>query len=245
MKKKVLAFCLAVLMFSVIISETGINADAQVQSTVDLDQISEIGKEISQIECNSDLYSPVEISLLYQDAVDRLGVETFPQYEQKLNTYSVEKDMGEYLGEVIYSETVAVSETEKMTYNEYASGRSSLLYQKSWYNRTSTSVSGGNKYQGTFILTVTGCTGSIYVSGFQYTIYNSKYDMINSVGTCTDNSGNTVALLKKQYENSSGDAYATYAGYVTDLLYSYLVGVSFDLRVGRNDVRVYVNDSEI
>lgn len=149
------------------------------------------------------------------------------------------------LGEVIYSETKSVSDDETLTYSEYSSGRASLLYQKSWSNTTtSTAVSGGTQYRSTCAVTVTGCYGSVYTSGFTYTINLNSIDWIDSIGTCHDNYNMAVGTLNKRMEDTT-PAKATIAGNVEDMRWHYTVGISFEIRVGGNAARVYAGGSEI
>lgn len=191
------------------------------------------------------------VSKVDQIKVEALGVKLFPQYVEKtgsMATCSYSNAWGEIgLGEIIYSETKAVSEDEELTYVEYTSGRASLLYQKSWSNTsTSTAVSGGTQYRRTLIVTVSGCAGSVSVKGFTYTINPTSPDWIDDAGQCIDNSGFTTITRHSMMENGSGaPARVTYAGNVEDLMFHYTVGISYEVRVGGNVVRVYAGGKEI
>ncbi len=191
------------------------------------------------------------VSKANQIKVETLGAELFPQYVEKngsMATRSYSNACGEIgLGEIIYSETKAVSEDEELTYVEYASGRAALLYQKSWLNTsTSTAVSGGTQYRRTLVVTVSGCVGSVSVSKFAYTINPNSPDWIDNVGQCVDSSGTAVIQPHSMAESGAGaPARVTYAGNVEDTLFHYPVGISFEVRVGGNAARVYADGKEI
>lgn len=191
------------------------------------------------------------VSKVNQLKVEALGAELFPQYAEKdgsvaMCAYTNTLSNGG-LGDVVYSETKTVSENEQLTYVEYASGRASLLYQKSWSNTsTSTAVSGGTQYRRTLTVTASGCGGSVSVKGLTYTINPTSPDWIDNAGECIDNSGYTTITRHSMTESGSGaPARITYAGNVEDIKYHYTVGISFEVRVGGNLARVYVGNTEI
>ena len=204
---------------------------------------SEFGRRLSMTQ--KDTRDEKTISREYQLEVEKLGAELFPQYAEKEVTMRTRTVSTEELGTMVYSETKPVSETEDLTYVEYSSGRAALFYQKSWTDTsTSPAVSGGTQYRRTLVVTVNGCYGSVYVSGFIYTINLNNYDWIDNEGVCRDNSGITLADIDKAMEDGS-PAVASYAGNVEDMLFSYTVSISFEIRVGGNTARVYAQGQEV
>ena len=128
---------------------------------------------------------------------------------------------------------------------EFSSARRGYVYHKSWADMsTSVAVSGGTQYRSTLVVTVNGCYGSVYASGFTYTINPYSFDWINSVGECHDNFNMAVGYIEKAQEDAT-PASARIGGNVEDMAFHYTIGIDFQVRVGGNAARVYVDGIEI
>lgn len=252
-KRKISLFMAMVMAASVCVC-SGMNVHAEEQPSAGMKSIMqeaepEIGKRSATVGNEIFEFQDETMSRAYQIKVEALGEALFPEYAQKASESMIRPvalSVGNAeLGDVIYSETKSVSDNETLTYAEYTSGRASLTYQKSWSNTsTSTAVSGGTQYRSTCAVTVTGCYGSVYTSGFTYTINLNNFDWIDSIGTCHDNFNMAVGTLHKRMEDGS-PARATFAGSVEDMLFHYTIGISFEIQVGGNAARVYAGGSQI
>ena len=248
MRKKILSIIMVIIIavttnITALASETARNPSEE--------RISFVNEDKSVLEIGNELHEDHEknVSRAYQLKVEALGEELFPEYVQKasesMNRARTLSAGSTELGDVTYSETKPVSDNESLTYTEYTSGRASLLYHKFWTNTSSsTAVSGGTQYRTTCVVTVSGCYGSVYTSGFTYTINLNSYDWIDSIGTCHDNYNLAIGTLQKKMEDAS-PARAAFAGNVEDILFQYTVGISFEIRVGGNAARVYAGGSQI
>lgn len=238
MKKRIISFLLtAVLVISAcVFPEFGVYAEEK--TIVGIRDTIQADMEDNNLYELQDQY----LSRTYQIKVEDLAEEIFPEYTMKSNeatmkTLSVAQTSPEW-GAVVYSETRTVSDTEKLTYVEYANGRSAYMYQKAWASASERPTLAGRQYTGTLVITVLGCYGSVYVQGLQYTINDYTYDTIDAVGKCVG--GNApFNVLEKQRENASGPARAVYGGNVEDMLFSMTIPVSFSIEVGNNMFRVY------
>ena len=243
---------MAMIMTTSVFAFSGMNVHAEGQKNAGIKSImqeTEADERFFEIGNAMDEAQEETVSRAYQLKVEALGEELFPQYAQKtaesMNRARTLSAGSTELGDVTYSETKPVSDNETLTYIEYTSGRASLLYHKSWLNTTaSTTASGGVQYKSTCAVTVSGCYGSVYTSGFTYTINPSSYDWIDKIGTCHDNYDLAAGILYKQKEDTS-PARAGFAGNVEDILFQYTVGISFEIRVGGNAARVYAGGSQI
>lgn len=248
MRKRIISMIM-VIIIAVTTNITALASENESDSSENNISFINEDKSSSKIGNAVDETQEETVSRAYQLKVEALGEELFPEYAQKaagsMNRATTLSAESTELGEVIYSETKPVSDNETLTYTEYTSGRASLLYHKSWTNTSSsTAVSGGTQYRTTCVVTVSGCYGSVYTSGFTYTINLNSYDWIDSIGTCHDNYNLAIGTLHKKMEDVS-PARATFAGNVEDILFQYTVGISFEIQVGGNAARVYAGGSQI
>lgn len=249
MRKK-MAWIIAVMMVVSLCTNFSLTVQAEenISETEDVMLVkeTEVGKNIAQLENSADKYTEKELSRLYQIEVEKLGEQYFPEYAEKnsnLTVYSAMSVCDNGLGEVISSETKPISKTESLIYTEYSSGRASLFYMKDWTVTSSRPTgNGGTTYKRTIVVTIRGCVGSVYVSGFEYTLNLHTYDWIDNVGSCYDSFGTTLIQPRKMTEDAYGDAYVSYGGNVEDTLLHYPVGISYDVHVGNNTIIVYDAD---
>lgn len=225
-----------------------IGAYAAEDTTTDTEDIFQstvmnVDTEATEIMENADQFTTEMMSRAYQAKVEALSKEVFPEYANRtyaansIGTLNVGTGALE-LGDVVYSETRQVSETEVLKYVQYSSGRIGYWYVKGWNSTQEYPDVGGTRYIRTLVITVPGCEGALYVQGINYTIRPGLYDIFNDEGTC---SGGTNCLnhLDEQYESSRGPAKASYGGYLTDLLLNYPVGIVFTVEVGNDTIRVF------
>ena len=247
MKKRSLSILLAALMILSICAIPDLRVEAEelsLSGAEEVIKISELGMEarISDAEAQTYDFADEMLSRAYQVKVEALGAELFPEYAQKAEAFSVQaraRNAGNLeLGNVVYSETKDVSDTEKLTYMEYSSGRAGYLYFKSWGSTSSDPDIGGTRYTRTLVITVAGCYGSVYVQGLVYSIYDYTYDAIINEGKCIGGNAN-FNVIDKAREDANGPAQVSYGGTVEDMLFSIPIGVQFSVRIGNNVAKVY------
>lgn len=236
MKKRFFSSLLVVmLMLSMIIT---FGVDVRAAAPTDLETKSAFGT--MEVKEATTKFTNEMLSRAYQVEVEMLAQQVFPEYASQTNAMlgaGVEQSGVLELGDVVYSETRQISETEEMKYVVYSSGRVGYWYVKGWNSTQEYPDIEGTRYIRTLVVTVPGCNGSIYVQGLNYTIRPNLYDMINATGTCYGGVA-SYNVLDKQYENSSGPAKASYGGNLTEILYDLTIPVAFTVEVGNNTVIV-------
>ncbi len=190
-----------------------------------------------------------EVNSSYTDSsILDLGLKYFPEYRNKLLKVDCQKTPDQYENvKISYTCSRDIDDLSRITYFETTKGVTGLVYHKQWQNTTSSPAYGetGTTYTSTLMVWVTGCIGTINVSGFSYTIYNNSFDRINNVGILLDNAGIGAAIIRKQYETSTGPAYAEYAGNLSDMYWQHDVPIGVEIRVGGNSVIVLVNNTVV
>ena len=248
MKRRFLTSFLTMAVMLSMFMTPGIGAYAAEDTTTDAEDIFQstvmnVDTETTEIMGNADQFTTEMMSRAYQAKVEALSKEVFPEYANRtyaansIGTLNAGTGAVE-LGDVVYSETRQVSETEELKYIQYSSGRAGYLYVKGWNSTEQYPDIEGTRYIRTLVITVPGCVGSIYVQGLNYTIKPRTYDMINDQGVCYGGVG-SYYQLNKRYEDGSGPAKSSYGGNLRDLLLDYPVGVAFSVEVGNNTVRVF------
>lgn len=144
---------------------------------------------------------------LSDEELDNLAAEAFPEYADRILTsqsryssYSLQNN------EKVIEETRKISDTEYITYIEYADGRSSLIFQVDVYQGSTSSGSNTVTKTVDFQIRHVFMTGSMYISGFKYTIVTGGYDYINSAGTFSCTAENGSRTVYSYQETASGDA---------------------------------------
>ncbi len=155
----------------------------------------------------------VDDSRLTREELMELACEAFPEYATKITTFPESAARSRSTvgaPSVVRTETKQISANETITYAEFSSGVTNIIYNKAWYEHSST--------QSGTITTVTGdlscmCNLSLeelYIADFVYCINSSGNDYISSYGTDALSDCDITAVYKKMYENSSSNAYLEY-----------------------------------
>lgn len=152
--------------------------------------------------------------------------EAFPEFSYKIIDTSAESGIATYSEcepYEVYSETRSISESKRIQYREYSDGTiliSSAEYDCKDPETTVNSYEGGSQaalYDVTVKAAMTSVTGYFQLSNIKFTLRNSQYDCITSLGNpsksgkCTKYervlpTSETVPI----YENASGDAKILY-----------------------------------
>ncbi len=173
-----------------------------------------------------------------------LALEYFPEYSEKINhPASVESVLANQTRSNDYlmvNETKKISETEQITYQEYASGRANIMFTIDENITLTQNGSGRQMYRSLNIQVYSlFLHGSMYIVGFAYTIYYDGYDLINDLGD-TRASYLPVNLVNyKMNENSSGPATVVYSAVFEYPEGSFLGGLTvpcgLEITVGDNE----------
>lgn len=150
------------------------------------------------------------------DDIFAIAADVFPEYASRImnptppaSVYSRTVDSG---NEVAIMETRNVSDTEQITYLEYADGTYSLAFTATTYLNSSSSGSGYRFRSIDIQVNHSYIPGAMYIRNLTYTLVTGGYDQINSTGTT---SGSTIGTSLSYYnstESSSSPARAVYTG---------------------------------
>lgn len=210
-----------------------------------------------------------EVSRSRKEELLSLACDVFPEYAASIRSesasiYGIPRT--ENADKVIISETRNITETQSLTYAQYASGRSvvvnmvddSSLFDPDLVKDEFTNFTGG-KY-GTVSIEVatnaSGLPGVFSVTNFKYKIYDNTFDQITSLGTATMSKRDGIATGSWAYsldpiynEDSTSAASAIY-----DVTFYYMPGTGgsgasdsrnewtkVSLNVHNNSVNVVVN----
>lgn len=186
--------------------------------------------------------------------ISAIVVQAFPEYADKiLATPSASASIlnsasSDPFGEVTVYETRALSDTESVTYIEYASG---LALGTVSQVTSVTASSSGSGYSNKTVDVHVMCSGAVntfLLSGFQYTLVNSAYDQINDIGKFY-NTATGETVKKTGYnmkETSSKAAYVKYpAAFTTTLEGVDLLSVTMEFRVAKDSFKIYAGSKQI
>lgn len=182
----------------------------------------------SLIVCTFPLSSQATTMLTEQttarDELIQSACEAFPEFESKIVNSSAAAKMtpdGQEKHYEVYCETRSVSENKKIQYREYSDGV--ILLSAVECNDVDITVNSrdgssfATNYDVTLEATMTGVQGYFRLSNVKFSLRNSQYDMITSLGTptrsgnCTDYSLALPSLgIVPVYESAAGDAKILY-----------------------------------
>lgn len=157
-----------------------------------------------------------------QEELINLACEAFPEYKDYiLGNISMYRGTSSD-SEIIFCETRNISETEKITYAQYANGRGIIVgsniavFGVSLYDPSQSNISGGYDYTFSVNVTTTETSdfpGIFYVTGCKARIMSATYDSLINYGTCSVNNTNWCKYRtgdKNKTETSTQDAYIEY-----------------------------------
>ena len=153
-----------------------------------------------------------------EDEIYQLAADAFPEYADKIlgrNTataaYARSVPYDDFT--TVFCETRQISETERVTYQEYANGENSVIFSVDQVVQDSMSGSGYSYYVvDIFVLSSLGVV-CLVISQFAYTLVSGAYDQINSFGstnTSTVDAGQY--LYTRDEEGPAGPAFVQYYG---------------------------------
>lgn len=162
---------------------------------------------------------PVSVSATSVDDIDiyKIAEEAFPEYADRirnpvtLDVCSVSMDAQS--NDVVICETRNVSDTERITYQEYANGTYTLVFDV-LTNVTSSSSGSGymTRTVDIFVSSSLGI-GELVITGFRYTLVQGGYDQINDYGTLyTSTVEASQDIYTRSSESASRPAFAQYYG---------------------------------
>ena len=187
-------------------------------------------------------------SSMSDEEQDYLAATVFPEYADKILNPQVRVGGNSVRSNIkVIDETRKITDSEYLTYQEYADGREIVVFRSEKIERSSTSGGGFTTYVVDFQVRHVGLPGSMYIAGFTYSIiYDTgttiNFDRINDFGDSVGTVSGTCREIRSQ-ENSAGPANIIYTGNFEPALDDYhLTGAKvfcmFDIRVG-NDVLSY------
>lgn len=179
-----------------------------------------------------------------------LACRTFPEYSMKITTFPVNSTARSVSGDrtVVHSETRDISANETITYTEFSDGLTSILYNKKWYEITSTQSGTITTVRGDLSCMCNLSLEELYVADFIYCINSNGYDYISSYGTDIMSDCDIFATYRNQYENANANAFLEYR--VLFAPYPYLEEMGFASHsaiirfdIGNNTFTTTVNGS--
>lgn len=167
-----------------------------------------------------------ESPVLAREKLIQSACEAFPEFQEKIMEQSGESTLAPYSAKVrhiVYSETRAISDNKKIQYCEYSDGvilLSSVVYESRSANITVNSRESSSfavNYDVTIEATMPYISGYFKLSNVKFTLINTQYDCITSLGT-PSKSGNCTKYQRVLpssattpiYETASGDAKILY-----------------------------------
>lgn len=190
---------------------------------------------------------------LTKTEISAIAVQAFPEYADKiLATPSTSASIlnnasSDPFGEVTVYETRALSDTESVTYIEYASSLAVVGVSQVTSVTASSSGSGYSSKTVDVHVMCSGAVNSFLLSGFQYTLVNSGYDQINNIGKFYDTAtGATVSSSSSnKKETSSKAAYAKYPALFESTLGGVVLSVTIEFRVAKDSFKIYAGSTQI
>lgn len=179
---------------------------------------------------------------LSDEELDNLAAEAFPEYADRiLNPPTTSTTNSTRSNVKVIDETRQISDTERITYIEYADGRGSIVFVTEVYEG---STSAGTNYTTKvldFQIRHVFMPGSMYISGFTYTIVNGGYDYINSPGSFSCTAENGMRTAYRAQENANADAELTYScvfdmSNVGDFMQATPISCIFQILVGNDTI---------
>lgn len=176
------------------------------------------------------MLSEAEVAMMIEEAFPEHNMATIQSRNSVAAWESTEDKI------LVQNETRKVSDGSEVTYLKYSNDTSAYIVNTcNFYTNSTSSGSGYTRTNTDIILTVPGLVGSMYVSSFDYTIYTSSYDKINSIGNVSDGSGASgQKVLERQQENSSGPATVRYSVVFEQPLLGSYVPVALMVYIGNN-----------
>lgn len=187
---------------------------------------------------------------LSREELTALACEVFPEYASKITSLPVAALSRSTTSEptVVCCETRKLSEDETITYTELSSGVTSVIYNKAWYEHSSSQSGNIKTVTGDFSVICNLSLEELYICDFVYCINSSGYDYISSYGTDSLSDCSVVAIYKQKTETASSNAYLEYR--VLFAPYPYLEELGYPshsaiirLVVGDNTLSTSVNGS--
>ena len=177
--------------------------------------------------------------LTYEELME-LSAQAFPEHQQaqhNVTRFTTNITTTE-LGTPVSSETVKVSDTENITYTEYSTGYALYTYEVDWYLNSSSTGTGYSSVNTDIYVYSAFLTGVLYVRELSYTHVQNGYDVINSVGSVSNNSIQAYVGSRKLNEDANGSAYVYYTGVFENPRLSANVTTVLAVYIG-NDSRSY------
>lgn len=179
-----------------------------------------------------------------EEELDQLAATVFPEYADKILNPQMPDNANSVRSNVkVIDETRRISDSEYLTYQEYADGRGSIVFRSEKIIRSSTIGGSYVTYVVDFQVNHVYLPGSMYIAGFTYTtVYDSgatvNYDRIDDFGVSVGTVDGSCREIRSQ-ENSAGPANIVYTcNFVPASNDYYLDGVQiyciFDIRVGND-----------
>ncbi|MBQ2900327.1 MAG: hypothetical protein IJE49_12700 [Agathobacter sp.] len=178
-----------------------------------------------------------------------LALEYFPEYSEKINAPLESNILNSRTvaneDVLVINETKNISDVEQIVYQEYASGKSSILYIVEEEEVLTQNGSGRQMYKCINIAVYSRfLLGSIYIMGFAFTIYYDQYDRINDFGDFT--ASNLPLTIERQKVNE--DAYSPASAFYTatfeypefSIIGSGVQRCALEIIVGDNDYSIEV-----
>lgn len=166
-----------------------------------------------------------------REEVIELACEIWPQYAEKLTADQrplLETRNATSNNTVVVSETVILSDNEKLQYVEYSSGLA-LAALGGWYEDTV--QNGSNHKYVTGSLTVASGSSVSYLVGVAYTIDYGGIDYFNLRGVFDNTNATISSYSYSMKESSSSPAYITYQVNFVDALGNYYGSAIANLRL--------------
>lgn len=179
-----------------------------------------------------------------ENEIYQLAAEAFPEFEGKIiHSNTIYARIGSTLSDdftTVFCETRKISETESVTYQEFANGANLISFTVDQVSKSSTSGSGYSYHVVDFYVLSSLAVGCLTVSNFSYTLISSAYDQINSFGiTSTSTVDAGQDLYTRSQESSAGPAYARYYGdFPIEVLEHCAVRCYLTVNVGNNQCTV-------
>ena len=144
-----------------------------------------------------------------------LALEYFPEYAERLND-PIEVDLlqSRAIGnedELVINESRDISDVEHIIYQEYASGRSNILYIVDVDEVLTQNGNGHQMYKCINIEVYSRLLlGNMYIMDFAFTIYYDQYDRINDYGDFSASNLPITIERQKMIEDANGPATILY-----------------------------------